>query len=127
MALDLSKLTDAVTKVAGIAAANKALQDEHTAAQADIDKLTAALLDATTSPAAAVGIAAVAAALAPVAPASAPNAAPVAPAVQTVGVVSPVAPAAPATVSATGSPAPLTLEQLNAQIAARNAAANAPK
>jgi hypothetical protein len=104
MALDLSKLSDAVSKVAGIAAQNKILQDEHVQAQLDIDTLTASLIAATTSPAAAVGLAAVASALAPVA-----FVAPEAP------VAAPVAPVAPV--------APLTVDELNARIAAANAAA----
>lgn len=110
MALDLSKLSDAVTKVAGIAAANATLMAEHAQAQADIDQLTASLIAATTTPAGAVGIAAVAAALVP---------APVAPVVPVVAPVAPVAPAVPADAVAV----PLTVDELNARIAASNATA----
>jgi hypothetical protein len=95
MTLDLSKLSDAVNKVAGLAnqaakhkeaadtaqataathkAAHDAIVAELQAAQTSVDALTASLLAATTSPAEAVGVAAVAAALA-----AAPVAAPVAP------------------------------------------------
>jgi hypothetical protein len=97
MTLDLSKLSDAVNKVAGLAnqaakhkdaadAANAAaakhkadhdaLLAEIKSAQAAVDTLTASLLAATTSPAEAVGIAAVAAALAPVKAPEAPVAHP---------------------------------------------------
>lgn len=83
MKLDLSKLSDAVTKVASVASAHTALSSEcealkaeceayvadHKASQEAIDTLTASLIAATTSPAEAVGLAAVAAAVAPVAPA----------------------------------------------------------
>jgi hypothetical protein len=65
MPLDLSKLSDAVTKVAGIASENAALKQDMTDAQTAVDTLTASLIAATTSPAGAVGIAAVAAALDP--------------------------------------------------------------
>lgn len=61
--IDLSKLTDAVKAVAGIAAdRDKAVQAVKDA-QAGIDALTSALLAAASSPAEAVGIAAVSAAL----------------------------------------------------------------
>ena len=65
MALDLSKLSEAVTAVAGIAQENSQLKAEHAQAQKDVDALTASLIAATTSPAGAVGIAAVSAALDP--------------------------------------------------------------
>jgi hypothetical protein len=64
VALDLSKLSEAVTTVAGIAQENSQLKAEHVQAQKDVDALTASLIAATTSPAGAVGIAAVSAALA---------------------------------------------------------------
>lgn len=64
MKLDLSKLTDAVTKVAGIAAERDALVADAKASQEAVDTLTASLIAATTSPAGAVGLAAVASALA---------------------------------------------------------------
>jgi len=64
VALDLSKLSEAVTAVAGIAQENSQLKAEHAQAQKDVDALTASLIAATTSPAGAVGIAAVSAALA---------------------------------------------------------------
>jgi hypothetical protein len=86
--LDLSKLTDAVAKVASLASSVSSVAAERDAAvqdlvsaQADIDQLTATLLAATTTPAESAGIAAVAAALA-VAPA--PVDVPVAPAVDPV-------------------------------------------
>ena len=63
MALDLSKLSEAVTAVAGIAQENSQLKAEQVQAQKDVDALTASLIAATTSPAGAVGIAAVSAAL----------------------------------------------------------------
>lgn len=63
--IDLSKLTEAVTAVAGIAAERDAAVTAVKDAQAGIDALTASLIAATTSPAGAVGIAAVAAALDP--------------------------------------------------------------
>jgi hypothetical protein len=83
MSLDLSKLSDAVGKVASLAqshasvkAGYDALMKEHSDAQVSIDALTATLVAACTSPAEAVGVAAVAAALAPapapVAPAADP-------------------------------------------------------
>jgi hypothetical protein len=65
MPLDLSKLSDAVKAVAGVAAENAALKADIAKAQGDVDALTVSLLAATTSPAEAVGVAAVAAALAP--------------------------------------------------------------
>jgi hypothetical protein len=72
--LDLSKLTDAVTKVASLAASVTSLAAEREAAvshmaqaQVDVDALTAQLLQATQGPAEAAGIAAVSAALAPAA------------------------------------------------------------
>lgn len=65
MALDLSKLSQAVTSVAGVAQAHALLKAEMAQAQVDVDTLTASLLAAVTSPAEAVGIAAVAAALDP--------------------------------------------------------------
>ena len=65
MALDLSKLSEAVTAVAGIAQENSQLKAEHAQAQKDVDALTASLIAATTSPAGAVGIAAVSATLTP--------------------------------------------------------------
>lgn len=77
MKLDLSKLTDAVTSVAGLAADHAAMVQDLKETQAAIDTLTNSLLAATKTPAEAVGIAAVAAALAtpsPVPPA-APSAA----------------------------------------------------
>lgn len=68
--IDLSKLTEAVKAVAGIAAQrDQAVTDRDRAyaaiksAQADVDALTASLLAAATSPAEAVGLAAVSAAL----------------------------------------------------------------
>lgn len=66
--LDLSKLTDAVTAVAGIAAARDEAVKALVVAQADVDALTKTLLAAVNSPAGAVGLVAVAQALAPVAP-----------------------------------------------------------
>jgi hypothetical protein len=97
MSLDLSKLTDAVTKVASLAQSHAvvvashadtsgalaaavadadALRKEIADAQGGIDHLTETLLAACTSPAEAVGLTAVAAALvapvAPVAPVAAP-------------------------------------------------------
>jgi hypothetical protein len=76
MALDLSKLTDAVAKVAALAASVATVAAERDAAvqavvqaQTDVDALTAQLLAAASTPAEAAGIAAVSAALvAPVAP-----------------------------------------------------------
>jgi hypothetical protein len=72
MALDLSKLTDAVAKVADLAKSHGdavALVAQHQAelsqAQHDIDSLVAQLMDAVSTPAEAHGIAAVAAALSP--------------------------------------------------------------
>uniref|UniRef100_E6VL49 M protein type 3 n=1 Tax=Rhodopseudomonas palustris (strain DX-1) TaxID=652103 RepID=E6VL49_RHOPX len=65
MKLDLSKLTDAVSKVAGIAAENAQMKQDMTEAQDAVDTLTASLIAATTSPAGAVGLAAVSAALDP--------------------------------------------------------------
>jgi hypothetical protein len=97
--LDLTKLTDAVTKVAGVAQAAAAARAEADAvkvslanAQADIDALAERLIAAVDTPAEAVGLAAVAAAVAPVAP---------------------VAPEAPVVA--------LTVDELNARIAAQNA------
>jgi hypothetical protein len=67
--LDLTKLTDAVTKVAGVAQAAAAARAEADAvkvslanAQADIDVLAERLIAAVDTPAEAVGLAAVAAA-----------------------------------------------------------------
>jgi hypothetical protein len=75
MSLDLSKLQDAITRVASLAAdrdAAKAAQAVAEAsvasAQADIDALTAQLVAAVNSPAEAVGLIAVAAALVAPAP-----------------------------------------------------------
>ena len=65
MALDLSKLSEAVTAIAGIAQENSQLKAEQAQAQTEVDALTASLIAASTSPAGAVGIAAVAAALDP--------------------------------------------------------------
>ncbi|MBR1173907.1 hypothetical protein JQ617_08075 [Bradyrhizobium sp. KB893862 SZCCT0404] len=65
MPLDLTRLTDAVTKVAGIAAENASLKKDMNDAQTAVDALTASLIAATTSPAGAVGLAAVSAALDP--------------------------------------------------------------
>lgn len=65
MALDLSKLSDAVKSVAGLASENSLLKTEAAQAQHDVDALVASILAATTSPAEAVGVAAVAAALDP--------------------------------------------------------------
>jgi hypothetical protein len=68
--LDLSKLTDAVTKVATMAASVASVAAERDAAvadlaqaQTDVDALTAQLLSAATTPAESAGIAAVSAAL----------------------------------------------------------------
>jgi hypothetical protein len=83
MPLDLSKLTDAVAKVAALAqshadvtstvsavsAARDAAIADLVQAQKDVDALTSQLLSAAQSPAEAAGIVAVAAALAPEAPA----------------------------------------------------------
>jgi hypothetical protein len=75
MKLDLSKLSDAVSKVAGLAqshahmtAAHDAMLRDHEAAQAAIDTLAASLIAASTLPAEAVGLAAVAQAVAPISP-----------------------------------------------------------
>lgn len=65
MKLDLTKLTDAVSKVAGIAAENAQMRQDMQDAQASVDALAASLIAATTSPAGAVGLAAVSAALDP--------------------------------------------------------------
>lgn len=72
MKLDLTKLSDAVAKVAGIAQAHSALtiqvaelKADHKAAQDAIDTLAVSLIAAATSPAEAAGLAAVAAAVAP--------------------------------------------------------------
>ena len=65
MALDLSKLSEAVTAIAGIAQENTQLKAEQVQAQKDVDALTASLIAASTSPAGAVGLTAVAAALTP--------------------------------------------------------------
>jgi hypothetical protein len=89
--LDLSKLSDAVTKVAGIAQANANLAADIAQAQKDVDALTASLIAATSSPAGAVGLAAVSAALAPAAPA-----APVSPSPDAAAPVAPVVAPAPA-------------------------------
>jgi hypothetical protein len=87
MTLDLSKLTDAVAKVATLAASVATVAAERDAAvahlvqaQADVDALVAQLLSATSTPAEAAGITAVSEALfvapaledAPVSPAVAP-------------------------------------------------------
>lgn len=61
--IDLSKLTEAVKSVAGIAADRDRAYAAIKSAQADVDALTASLLAAATSPAEAVGLAAVSAAL----------------------------------------------------------------
>lgn len=61
--IDLSKLTEAVKAVAGIAAERDRAYAAIKSAQADVDALTASLLAAATSPAEAVGLAAVSAAL----------------------------------------------------------------
>lgn len=61
--IDLSKLTEAVKSVAGIAAERDRAYAAIKSAQADVDALTASLLAAATSPAEAVGLAAVSAAL----------------------------------------------------------------
>lgn len=70
MPLDLSKLTDAVSKVASLAASVATVAAERDAAvadlaqaQTDVDALTAQLLSAATTPAETAGIAAVSAAL----------------------------------------------------------------
>lgn len=63
--IDLTKLTDAVKAVAGVAAERDRALAAIKSAQADVDTLTASLVAAATSPAGAVGIAAVAAALSP--------------------------------------------------------------
>jgi hypothetical protein len=70
MTLDLSKLTDAVAKVASLAASVATVAAERdaavqavTKAQADVDALVAQLLSATSTPAEAAGIAAVSTAL----------------------------------------------------------------
>lgn len=65
MKLDLTKLTDAVSKVAGIVAENAQMRQDMQDAQASVDALAASLIAATTSPAGAVGLAAVSAALDP--------------------------------------------------------------
>ena len=64
MALNLSKLTEAVTAVAGIAQMHAQLKADVEQAQKDVDTLTASLIAATTDPAGAVGLAAVSEALA---------------------------------------------------------------
>lgn len=69
MPLDLSKLSDAVTQVAGVAKRAARAENDIREAQASVDTLTAALLAAVSTPAEAVGIAAVAAALTPETPA----------------------------------------------------------
>lgn len=61
--IDLSKLTEAVKSVAGIAAERDRAYAAIKSAQADVDALTASLRAAATSPAEAVGLAAVSAAL----------------------------------------------------------------
>lgn len=112
MKLDLSKLSDAVAKVAGVAQAHasvsaqhSALNDDYAALVADlhssqdaVDHLTASLLAAIDSPAEAVGISAVAAAVHPDAlaqdPAIAPHVAEQ-PTATVLPSVSPVAPEAP--------------------------------
>lgn len=63
MPLDLTKLTEAVKAVAGVAAQNARLKQDQADAQVAVDALTASLIAATTSPAEAVGLAAVAAEL----------------------------------------------------------------
>lgn len=65
MKLDLTKLTDAVSKVAGLASENAQMRQDMAEAQATVDALAASLIAASTSPAGAVGIAAVSAALDP--------------------------------------------------------------
>lgn len=81
--IDLTKLQDAVNKVAGLAAAHAQLADDHKANQEAVDTMTAALLAAVGTPAEAVGVTSVAAALHPDAlaadPAIAPHIAPVPP------------------------------------------------
>jgi hypothetical protein len=70
--LDLTKLSEAVTAVAGVAAERDyaraerdALLEDQRASQEAVDALTVSLIAATSSPAGAVGLAAVAAALDP--------------------------------------------------------------
>jgi hypothetical protein len=127
--IDLTKLADAVAKVASLANAHAVLNDIHadakgalaramadydalkaevTGAQASIDHLVETLLAATTSPAEAVGIVAVAAALS--APAVAPSA-PVIPAAPPVAPVIPVAtPMPPVAPTPAPAAAPSALE-----------------
>lgn len=62
--IDLTRLTAAVTAVAGIAAERDRYASAIVAAQADVDALTAALVAAVATPAEAVGVAAVSEALA---------------------------------------------------------------
>ncbi|MGY3589352.1 hypothetical protein [Bradyrhizobium sp. USDA 4350] len=104
MSLDLSKLTDAVAKVADLAKAHadisalvasaNAARDAAVAdlvqAQKDVDALVAQLLAAAKTPAETAGLTAVAAAI------LAPSPAPVAPVVFDTSVVPPAAPVAPA-------------------------------
>lgn len=104
MALDLSKLHDAIGKVADLAQDHAALQRAHgdttvllaqhkaelEQAQKDVDALVEQLVAAATSPAEQVGITAVAAAILAPAPV-----APVAPVTPMLPPVSPIAPVAP--------------------------------
>lgn len=117
MPIDLSKLSEAVKGVAGLAADHAAMKSRHdamladiTQAQKDVDALVAALKGAATSPAGAVGITAVAQALAPQLTAAA--VAPVAVAPVAAPVVAPavVAPAVAAPAAATVSPSPAPVE-----------------
>lgn len=64
MPLDLTKLSNAVYLVAGIANRASSAEAALVAAQADVDALAASLIAAVDTPAEAVGLAAVAAALA---------------------------------------------------------------
>jgi hypothetical protein len=114
--LDLSKLTDAVTKVAVLASSVASVAAERDAAkwlicpavqaQADVDALTAQLVAAATTPAEAAGLTAVAAALAPV---------PVSPTLPAADPVAP-APVTPVAVGVTGVAD--TMAQVAAQMAA---------
>lgn len=130
MSLDLSKLTDAIGKVADLAkshASTSALVSTYNAAkvaaetalaqaQKDVDTLVAQLLAAATTPAEATGLTAVASALTtpaapvvapvtPVAPAVATVVSAVAPAVQVAPVVSAAAPAVAPVAPVAPSPA----------------------
>jgi hypothetical protein len=64
MSLDLTKLTNAVSLVAGVAKRATDAEAALVAAQADVDALAAGLIAAVDTPAEAVGLAAVAEALA---------------------------------------------------------------